>query len=1184
LGEGRRVGAGSLRFGVLGPFECADERGPVRVDQAKPRALLAMLVVRAGSVVAGERLIEDLWEQDPPRSAVNTLQTYVHKLRGLLPPGALVTRDGGYELALDGAWVDAAQFEQLAASAAASAPSPRRRAQVLREALGLWRGEALADFADAAWAQPESARLGELRLDALERCIEAELDARQEGAVLAELHELVRAYPFRERFSGLLMLALYRQGRQADALRAYERLRRTLSEELGIGPSDQLVELERAILLQDPRLDPPSRTDELSVPLSARVVAASSGTFVGRPFERKVLEDAFKDVVAGERATVLIGGEPGIGKTSLAASFARAAAEDGALVLYGHSDADLGIPFQPWSEALGHLIAHASHDLIDAHTAVHGMSMAPLVPELVERAVMEVDASADLDSQRQRLFRAVADLLGRVGSASPVVLLLDDLHWADRSTVELLRFFVALDRPLRVLLLATFRDSEINPDNTLSDTLASFTRQTGVRRIRLGGLNDDELLMLVELAADEPPRRRVALRDALMHETDGNPFFAVEILRHLADMGAIAHDAADSWNTAGVDDRGLPVGVREVIRSRIGRLGKDCAAVLSVAAVVGNGFDLDVVGPIVATDVETLTDLCEHAVAAAILDHTDVPGRYLFTHALIEHSIYDDLPPTRRALAHLGVAQQLERLHADDLPAYAGQLAHHWTAAATAHGRHKVLIYAEMAGDQAMLLLAPVEAAQRYIQALELLEEIAATDDATRARLLVGLGTAQRHSGDAAHRQTLLDAAAIADRIGDAEVLVRAALANTRGWNSVYGGVDEERVAVLRGALARLADSRSLERARLLTILCLESYYAVPLSDRLALAQEAVDIARESDDQSWIVADILARNHEAISMPHTLELRIRWTTEAVERLATLRHTRTPLHSGPYVYRCLCALEDADGDTLRAAAATARQLIVENPLPFFVYNNTFHAAWIAALDGDIDRAEQLAEEALTLGMAAGQADAFTVYGGQLICLRWLQGRLPELVDAVAQSRADNPGLDIYRAVDCWVKATAGRHGEVTAELDRETSDDFPGFEDQHWLTALTLWAEAAAIIRHRDAAVLLRARLEPWHRQCTTTHISFGGVVAQYLAMLDRSLGDLDAADAWYAEALELHQRLASPVLVAWTQAAWAGLLLERNDTGDAPAAHSMLEDAQSAAEGHGWRLVENAITEALQTR
>jgi ATP/maltotriose-dependent transcriptional regulator MalT len=180
--------------------------------------------------------------------------------------------------------------------------------------------------------------------------------------------------------------------------------------------------------------------------------------------------------------------------------------------------------------------------------------------------------------------------------------------------------------------------------------------------------------------------------------------------------------------------------------------------------------------------------------------------------------------------------------------------------------------------------------------------------------------------------------------------------------------------------------------------------------------------------------------------------------------------------------------------------------------------------------------------------------------------------------VARTRADNPGLDVYRAVECWVKANAGLHDEVRAQLDREVTDDFPAYEDQHWLTAHALWAYAAALSGHRDAAVIMRARLAPWHQQCTTTHITFGGVVAQYLGMVDHALGDLDRANDWYGEALTLHERLASPVLVAWTKVAWASLLSDRDRQGDLERARRMLEEAIGEARANGWGFIEQAAS------
>ena len=295
-----------MEFRILGPLEVVSDDELVEVHGAKARALLALFLVHANQVVAPDRLIDDLWDGAPPNTATPTLQTYVSQVRKSLPRGSLVTRPSGYVLEVAPGDVDARRFEDAFAGVSrcedASADWVAAR---LGEALGWWRGPALADFEGAAWAQPEAARLEGLRLAAIERLTGARLALGEHAALVPELEALVEQHPWREGLWAQLMLALYRSDRQADALRAYGRLRRHLGEELGIEPSKELVGLEEAILLQKPELDWPAprleSTAGVSLPVPVVLRDAADELFVGRGPELDALKRAWKDASAGER-------------------------------------------------------------------------------------------------------------------------------------------------------------------------------------------------------------------------------------------------------------------------------------------------------------------------------------------------------------------------------------------------------------------------------------------------------------------------------------------------------------------------------------------------------------------------------------------------------------------------------------------------------------------------------------------------------------------------------------------------------------------------------------------------------------------------------------------------------------------------------------------------------------------
>ena len=312
---------------------------------------------------------------------------------------------------------------------------------------------------------------------------------------------------------------------------------------------------------------PLDRADERP-PLPSRLTSSVSVNFVGRAAEYEQLTAAWKATVASrERHVMLLSGEPGIGKTTLSARFAGHVYDDGAAVIYGRCDEDLGIPYQPWIEALTRLVAHAPEPLLEAHVAERGAHLLRLVPELGRRVETETPAALDAESERFALFECVVDLLERTAAEYPVLLVLDDLHWADRPTIQLLRHVVLADRPMALGILGTFRDSDITVDHPLSELLAALHRESGTIRLPLRGLGDDDVLQLLEtIAGHEMDEQGVALRDALLAETAGNPFFVAEILRHLAETGAIYQRDDGRWVTdADLRTVGLPVSVREVV-------------------------------------------------------------------------------------------------------------------------------------------------------------------------------------------------------------------------------------------------------------------------------------------------------------------------------------------------------------------------------------------------------------------------------------------------------------------------------------------------------------------------------------------------------------------------------------------------------------------------------------------
>ena len=782
-----------VQFRLLGPLEAQDGERRVELGRPKQRVLLAVLLVHANHVVSLDRLVEELWGAEPPPQAAASLQTYVSNLRRALEPDrparalsrVLVSQPPGYRLVVGAGDLDAARFAALAEEGHRLLQAGRQAAaaRVLREGLGLWRGPALAEVADEGFAQAERNRLEELRVAALEDRLAADLDLGGHAAAVAELEELAGRYRFRERLAGLLMLALYRSGRQGEALQAFQAARRALADELGIDPGRWLRQLETGILRQDPGLDwtpPPAEpgrspgetggsAGETSPALAASVTQrpeAAADELVGREDQLAALDGVLAGARGGRGRVVLVAGEPGIGKTRLAGEAARRAAAAGMRVAWGRCHEGDGAPaLWPWAQVVRQLAAELGPGQLAAMLGPSAAWLGPLMPELAGPARPAGPRPvADLGAARFQLNQAVAGLLRRLAEARPLLVVVDDLHWADVPSLSLLASLAADLKDASLVVAGTYRDVEALPGRPLADTLGALAREPVVERIALGGVGRAGVAALIGATIGGRPAE--PLVEAVADRCGGNPFFITELVRLLQSERRLA--AADAAVAA---RREVPVGVRDVLRARLARLPAQTGTLLMVAAVAGRGFDLDLIEAVTGLDDEPALDAAEAAVLAGLVIEDDrAAGRYRFAHALVRETIYEDISRARRARLHARVADALVATRGAE-PEPAAEMAYHCWQAAPVIGPDRVLPHLLRAGEQAVAQLAYEAADEQFSRALELADQLPAGPQATEQEIHIAarLGTVRlvtRGLADPDAAQALARARSLAVRAG----------------------------------------------------------------------------------------------------------------------------------------------------------------------------------------------------------------------------------------------------------------------------------------------------------------------------------------------------------------------------------------------------------------------------------
>ena len=918
---------------------------------------------------------------------------------------------------------------------------------------------------------------------------------------------------------------------------------------------------------------------QIPMPGRLEALAHDARTFVGRDEPLEVLRDALDASIAGDQRTVLVSGEPGIGKTALLGVFAREAHHSGTVVLYGRCDEELAVPYQPWVEALRHLVEHAPEPLLRSHVEDHGLQLARLVPELAGRVGGAPPAATDPETERYLMFQAACSLIDSAAADAPLLIVLDDLHWSDGPSLALLRHVASTPKSTPPLIVATYRDTDVDRGHPLVDTVATLARQPGTQRLTLSGLVDDEVARLLEVrSGQELDHKGRDFAAALRQETNGNPFFTREILRNLAESGELVQEGEGHWTALiSIVPEQLPDSVLDVVRQRVDRLGPDVHRTLSAASIIGRDFDLALLSRVLEEPEDLVLERLERAATASILAEVGgIEDRFTFTHALAQHTMQTELSAARRRRLHRRVAEAIEELWPDDTEARVVELARHWIEAVAPVDVERALHAVCRAGDRALAALAPDEALGWYRQGLELLDDSPSPDPLQRSRLLVSLGTAQKQAGDPAYRSTLLEAAAVARKIGDTRALVEAALTNNRGYHSNSGETDEEKVEVLNAALDAVGEHDSLERSLLLATLCAESNFRLTQHELQQLFDDALAMARRLGDERTI-SDVISRTRVAVYFLETVRERTSLLVESRRLADQVGDPVVTFHAAQALLwsaagRADMALFDEQLETMHAISARTGQ-------PILRWMTRYTAAMRAAIAGDTARSEELANDAYTIALDSGQPDADTFYGAQVLRITLMRGQLAALVDIVATAASENPRFPVFRAVHAAARVQAGQLDEGRALLERDLAQGFDGPHEMQWPTAMTLWTDATVRLQHVRAAAALYPLLVPFESLTGFTGLTYDGPLGHYAGMLAVVLGELEAAERHFQRALVLEQGSGDRYTEALTRLGMARVHLARAD-GD--RARQELAHATAIAREGGYGLVERDAAELAE--
>ncbi|MFQ5697401.1 MAG: AAA family ATPase [Myxococcota bacterium] len=906
---------------------------------------------------------------------------------------------------------------------------------------------------------------------------------------------------------------------------------------------------------------------------SRRARGPAREPFIGRVRALDRLHRSLADALSGRGRLVLLVGEPGIGKTRTAEELAHGAREAGAEVLLGRCVEGEGAPaYWPWVQIVRAWVEERDDAEIARLFGARAALIGRAIPEVAAR-LGGAQPEPDLEpaEARFRLFDALCGFLRAAARERPLVLVLDDLHRADRPSLLLLQFLVRELRDAHILVLGTYRDSELVRDAGLARILGEIVREDPSRSLGLEGLDRGEVArFLEETTGESPPETLVT---SLWERTGGNPFFLRQVVQLLEDEGRLEAPSADgSWDVP------LTRGVREAIRRHLDGVSEACRAMLEVASVAGREFGLRTLAEAMQESSERLLERLDEAVASHVLtEPSEAMGGYRFAHSLIRETLYGELSASRRSELHRRTGEALLGVHGADVERHLSELAFHFVQAAPAGAAEPAIEYSIRAASRATAQLAYEQAVTHLEHALAALG-YAHPDEPRRCELLIRLGAAHWRAGEGERaRERYLAAADVARTLGEPERLARAAL-GLGVWDQ-DDIVDEVLVGLLEEALEALPASDSGLRARAMGRLARELRFTAPPERLARLSQGGVEMARRVGDSAALAEALVAR-HWALWGPGNTEDRFAAAVEIVTLAEEIENPVLGLQGHQFQLADLLELGDLPAVDTEIDRIT--WLADDLQRPQHLWFATVFRAMRAQMNGHFSEAETLATAALEIGERVHRETAIGWHASQTAAIQRARGRLEEAATALGIFRRQFPWVATWRAE--WILALAqlGHTDRARRELDLFAAADFRDLRpDGTWLATVAFLAEACSLLEDRERAAALYGLLEPHAARIVSTPpgVTCYGSADRFLGLLAATLGRGSEAAHHLERALEVNSAIGARPLVAQTLVDRAALQLAHGARGDRKAASRDLGAALETARELGMRSLERRIAD-----